>query len=312
MTVDEISKIFSQIGVLDVLRISGGEPFIRKDLADIVNAIDVYCAPSLIHFTTNGILTNRIVETISRIKSLDKIHIKVSIDDIGVRHDEIRGVSGAYEKAMATVRALLDFRQRGLHVGVNQGIVDAKSLASYEVLKGELSSLKVPLYASIAYDSSYTLYSEGEHAGTIDVASTCRPFSPWKSDELTAALRKLTADNKKNSDMKERLIDSYFVNGLYERMVEKQFSRGPKCVALNNHMRLLPNGDVPICLHNGTVVGNLRERSFEDVWFGGGIDPHRQWVRDCPGCWVSCETAISAIYTGDIWKGFRKTHATQT
>jgi hypothetical protein len=26
-------------------------------------------------------------------------------------------------------------------------------------------------------------------------------------------------------------------------------------------------------------------------------------VKGCPGCWVGCETNISAIYTGDIWKG---------
>lgn len=310
MSVDEALAVFRQLGRLDVLRISGGEPFIRKDLAEIINGIERINRPSLIHLTTNGILTDRIVKTLDAVERLEKVHIKVSIDDIGERHDRVRGVNGAYDKAMATVRALAALRPKGLHVGVNQGIVGPDALPAYEQLKAELAPLGVAVYASIAYDSSHTLYSEGSDK-TFDPDSTTRPFGRWTTDELTAALAHLADDNRAIGDFKERLVDTYFVNGLYKRMVLGERDRGPRCVALNNHLRLLPNGDVPICLHNGTAVGNLRTTRFDDLWFGEAIRPHRQWVADCSGCWVSCETAVSAIYTGDIWKGLRKTAVTR-
>jgi radical SAM protein with 4Fe4S-binding SPASM domain len=99
------------------------------------------------------------------------------------------------------------------------------------------------------------------------------------------------------------MVDQYHLQGLYNRLVEGVDYPNPRCMALNNHLRILPNGDVPTCLFNGTVVGNLRDQKFDEVWFGEEADRLRKWVGACPGCWQSCETAVSAIYTGDIWRG---------
>ena len=83
LTIDEIDTFFASLKSLDVLRLSGGEPFIRKDLHEIINLGDSHLNPSIIHITTNGINTGRIVSTLEQVKSLDKVHIKVSIDDVG-------------------------------------------------------------------------------------------------------------------------------------------------------------------------------------------------------------------------------------
>ncbi len=308
MTVEEIEAVFKQLKKLDVLRISGGEPYTRGDLAEIINVIDAVNDPTMIHITTNGINTQRIVKSLETIKNVSKVHIKVSIDDVAEKHDLIRGVDGAYKKAIETVSELVKFRDRdGLHVGVNQAILDQNSMQSYDNLKNELKKYDVPVYASIAYDSSTTLYSESDNKNDFEPASSIKPFGDWSEDTLAQAMSRLATDTRATGDFKERLVDNYFVNGLYDRMVREGSSRGPDCVTLNNHLRLLPNGDIPICLYNGTVVGNVREKSFKDIWFGEDIKPHRQFVSDCSGCWSSCETAVSAIYTGDIWKGLYKT-----
>lgn len=311
MSFDEIIDIFKQLRNIDVLRISGGEPFLRKDLAEIVNEIDSINKPSIIHFTTNGILTDRIIRTIEALHHPDKVHIKVSLDDVGENYDQIRGVSGAYGKALETIKGLVELRDRlGFHVGVNQAILDEKSMGTYDQLKAVLAPYKVPIYASVAYDSSSTLYSEGPDKDVIDPDSSLKPFGKWSDDGLKKAMTRVSTDNKEINSITEQIVDTYFFNGLYERMVEKKNSRGPSCVALNNHLRLLPNGDIPICLYNGTIVGNLRDTPFRDFWFGDDINPHRKWVADCSGCWTSCETTVSGIYTGDIWKGLKKSRLT--
>lgn len=301
----EVERIFDQLKNIDVLRISGGEPFLRKDLADIVNFVDRRNDPSVVYFTTNGVLPGRIIETLERIKSKDKIHVNVSVDDVGEKHDAVRGVKGAYGKAIETIRRLVEMRDKyGIHVGVNQGIVGEKSIGAYDELQAIMREWNVPVHPCVAYDSSSTIYSEDpEKKEVVDVESTDRPFGEWSDGALEGFLRRVVDEKRNLTDFKERLVDTYFTRGLYDRLVRHDRSGGPKCVTLNNHMRLLPNGDVPICLHNGTVVGNLREMSFKDLWFGQQIKPHRDWVAKCPGCWVGCETNVSAIYTGDIWKG---------
>jgi len=57
---------------------------------------------------------------------------------------------------------------------------------------------------------------------------------------------------------------------------------------------------VMTCVYYPNVVGNLRQQTLEDVWYGEAIQPQRRVVRNCPGCWAGCEVKPNAIYTGDI------------
>jgi MoaA/NifB/PqqE/SkfB family radical SAM enzyme len=310
LSLAEIESIFAQLGRLDVVRLSGGEPFLRKDLADIVNLLDRLNKPTLTHITTNGILTRRIVEAVEGVEHPERLHIKVSIDDLGEKHDRIRGVKGAYDKALETVRELARLREStGLHVGVNQAILDESSMGAYEALKAVMTPLNVPIYASIAYDSKATIYSEPTPDDHFDPASSVRTFGNWTPEGLQTAMRRIALDNKSNNSFLEQVVDNYFMNGLFARMVEPGPHRGPDCVALGSHLRLLPNGDVPVCLYDRTVVGNLRRTPFKELWASADVAVNRKKVAACPGCWSSCETAVSAIYTGDIWKGLRRPRA---
>ena len=108
----------------------------------------------------------------------------------------------------------------------------------------------------------------------------------------------------KYGDFKETLVKI-----LFERFVQQGYKRKkkpkPPCLALKSHLRILPNGDVPVCLYNSTIVGNLNEKSLKEVWFGinDDMEASRRWVKNCKGCWAGCETIVSAIYSGDIVKG---------
>ena len=47
LKLDEVDKIFSQVK-LDAIRITGGEPFLKSDLAEIVNTIQKKSWPKII------------------------------------------------------------------------------------------------------------------------------------------------------------------------------------------------------------------------------------------------------------------------
>jgi MoaA/NifB/PqqE/SkfB family radical SAM enzyme len=73
-------------------------------------------------------------------------------------------------------------------------------------------------------------------------------------------------------------------------------------VALNAHLRIFPNGDVPTCQFNSKTIGNLREQPFQEIWSSLAANEQRAWVKKCPGCWAECEVLPSAIYTLDLLK----------
>ena len=106
MTLEQIEALFSQFRRLDGIRITGGEPFLRSDLSKIVNIIQRHTNPGVVHITTNGFLTERIIEFTKSVDNPYKIHFKISIDAVGEKHDDIRGVPGAYKEALDTLREL--------------------------------------------------------------------------------------------------------------------------------------------------------------------------------------------------------------
>jgi len=67
MDFKQISAVFSQLKNLDVIRITGGEPFLRTDLIDIVNMMQKDIIPEKIHITTNGFLTEKILQFIKNV-----------------------------------------------------------------------------------------------------------------------------------------------------------------------------------------------------------------------------------------------------
>jgi Fe-coproporphyrin III synthase len=300
LSVEEIRKIFKQLKKFDVLRISGGEPFLRNDLADIINGIEEVNPPSMIHITTNGILTDRIVNTIKAIKPLEKVHIKISIDNIGEKHDKIRGVPNAYNNAFKTVKELVKLRSKiKFHIGVNQVIAEENQIDSYPELENIFKEYNVPVYPVIAH-SENSLYSD---KGIADSSTYLKTFTPFSKKELKRFFEMVFKKNKENNNLTERIVDKYRLKGLYNRLVYKKNKPHPKCVALNSHLRILPNGDIPVCIYNGTIMGNLKKDRFKDIWFNKKMLPHRKWVKNCSGCWQGCECKVNGIYTGDIWKG---------
>ncbi len=299
MSVDEIRPIFRQIPHLDSLRITGGEPFLRRDLTELTRAIMEENNPTVVHVTTAGVLTERILEYARAVGS-KRLHLKLSIDGIGARHDEIRGGRGLYDKAMQTLRGLVELRgQLGFYVGVNQTITD-RNVDQIEPLRAEMDKLGVSVHYAIATDH-YTLYriNTDKEKEVPDMKSvSMSDFTPEQLSYIFAQLDRRDGIH----DLPEWLVQRYYLKGLKNRLLFHAEKPKPRCIELHNHMRLMPNGDMVTCVYYPTVVGNLRRQSLNQIWYNDEAKRQRQIVRQCPGCWAGCEVKPNAIYTGDIVK----------
>lgn len=302
LTIDEISSIFAQMRNLDVAKLTGGEAFLFKDLDKAINSIDSLSNPKIIHITSNGFLTGIIENTMLAVKSPKKIHLKISIDGVGEEHDSIRGFPGAYEKVMETIKVLVKMRESlKFQLGVNQSIVNDEHIPAYERLKQILKPYDIPIYASIGFDPENSLYSKEK---IVDPKASYTLFDHFSKEGLKKIFSIIFKDAKTVVSFSEKIVNSYNLWGMYNRFVNKRNYPHPKCVALNNHLRILPNGDVPVCIYNGNIIGNLKKEHLRDLWKSQQANEQRNWIARCPGCWQNCETVVNGVYTGDIIKSF--------
>jgi len=303
LKLDEIINIFKQLR-LDAVRITGGEPFLKEGLLEVVEAIQKYSKPEMIHITSNGILTERILSFFNKINNARNIHIKISIDAIGKKHDGLRGVENAYNSAMKTVQELAKIRkEKKFYLAINQIIFNKEGLNDYNELKKICNPIKVPIHLVLAYEK-VALYDPKNNVNLMPKKDNEFPcFSHLKEEEINEILEALKKMVDAVPDFKERLILRYDLRGLHNRLIYKKGSPNPTCLVLKSHIRILPNGDVPICLSNSTIAGNLKKTTVKDLWFSKEIEKYRQLVKSCPGCWHECETIPSAIYSGDIIRG---------
>ena len=298
----EVTGVFDQLPRLDAVRLTGGEPFLRQDLPEIAQLVQSRLRPLLLHVTTNGFLTERIVRFCQERDQRVLLQMLISVDGVGEKHNQVRGRASAWTRVMETITALAP-HQKALNVrlAVNQTIVDDEGVEHYRQLREILQPQRVANHAVMAYESSAT-YSVDR---SIDVAPKAigelSPFGDISAQSLQQLLQATDSDLQ-HLPWHERLAKRYYWQGVGNRRFAHRGAPNPRCVALSSHLRILPNGDIPTCQFNGQTLGNLREKEFQDIWWSKQAARQRDWVRRCPGCWAECEVLPNAIYSLDLFR----------
>ena len=154
LSLEEIEKIFKSMGHIYFFNISGGEPFLRKDLPQIVELACKYLKPGIIHSPTNAIATKQIEKSTIRILEIMKesapkavLTIKPSIDGIGEKHDEIRGVKGNFNKLLETISRLKELQKGHPEFHVELGtVVSNFNIDDLDEIEDYVHSLGVESY----------------------------------------------------------------------------------------------------------------------------------------------------------------------
>ena len=119
LKLDEIEKIFKSMKPVYFFNMSGGEPFMRDDLPDIVELACKYLKPRVVHTPTNAILSDKIIQNTEKMIQIVRAYdatvpvtVKPSIDGVGEKHDEIRGVKGNFNCLLKTIDGLKKLEEK--------------------------------------------------------------------------------------------------------------------------------------------------------------------------------------------------------
>lgn len=136
---------------LRTINITGGEPFLRSDLVEVVREIHSILPNARLVFSTNGSMTEAVISKLNQIRSFHpRIGVGVSIDGIGATHDNIRGIPGIFDRAISTVEKLKDAGYDDLRIAmtlVEGNIREVKQV--YELSR----KLGVEFTMTLAHDS---------------------------------------------------------------------------------------------------------------------------------------------------------------
>lgn len=113
LSLGEIEKISKSMNDFFFLNLGGGEPFTRKDLPEVVGAFYKNNHIQNLLIPTNGTLNSVISSTKTILEKYPelKVSIDVSIDGIGKLHNEIRGGTDTFNKAIKTLHDLLELKK---------------------------------------------------------------------------------------------------------------------------------------------------------------------------------------------------------
>jgi len=269
LSLAEIEKIFRSMGHIFVFNISGGEPFLRPDITDIIKLACRYLSPGIIHIPTNAIATERIDKKINEILSFLKINfpavhltVKPSLDHIGDKHDEIRGVKGNFEKVMSVFQRLKalqpDFPNFHVELGTvisNWNIEDIEEIAAFATALGT---------------DSYRNEIAEQRSEMFNRENAITPSAEAYERAIEKFIQHIRAQ------MKNRLffhrITGAFRLVYYDLAIRilKENRQVVPCYAGISNAHLSPYGDVWACCTLGYdhSMGNLRENNydFRTVW----------------------------------------------
>lgn len=306
LTPVEVGVVFGKVGHLDVVRLSGGEPFLRDDLLPVAHRILDVANPLALHVTTNGSFPERIESFCQQLGTRKRLHVMVSFDGLAAEHDKNRGRSVTFERALDTVQRLNALGKDCVQVSINHTMISNQSIADHDELRRNFEHLGVDVQWVLAYEDS-AMYGESRRGKRADdlIPHQGYPLNPGIDRELALTFieRELAGARTRHHGVL-RLGKQYYLTGLRDRLRNAPDPHPrPKCVALRSHLRIMPDGSVPVCQFNTEVVGSLLTDSFDSVWYGATASDCRAWVDACPGCWAECEVVPNAIYSGDLWRG---------
>ncbi len=133
LTLGEVRKFLRSLGGIWIFNLSGGEPFLRRDLAEIVECAVRCCRPGVVHIPTNCVNVQRtldgsreVIEAVRRTGRDVHLTIKPSYDGIGSQHDEIRGVEGNFERLLEVLAGLKEMKADAPFLSVEIGTIISK------------------------------------------------------------------------------------------------------------------------------------------------------------------------------------------
>ena len=256
---------------LSSINITGGEPFLRKDLSEIISVIKKRCRNPRIVISTNGLNPVLIEQRLKEIMRIEpRVGVRISVDGIGGVHDSVRGIEGAFKHAMESAEILKKL-----------GIADAG--LAFTVLDENVHHLKkvYDLSRDLGFQFAVSIAENSDvYFDTNNIQFT------FERDLLRRQLEGIIHDQLQRWNVKD-WFRAHFLYGLYD--FHKGKSPLTYCSAADDFFFFDPKGNVYICPILDRKLGNLCENSFGEIWNSVATVTARKFAVNCPRqCWMAC------------------------
>ncbi|GJM44729.1 MAG: hypothetical protein DHS20C21_15710 [Gemmatimonadota bacterium] len=257
---------------LKSINISGGEPFMRDDVPEIIEVLRERLDNPRVIFSTNGVLTEKIVEQTVDLAKRGPIAVRISTDGVGEEHDRIRNHKGCFDKIMHTLDELKKAGMKDLGLACTGSKDNPGALLRVKELAAEL---KVDFVCSVVHSSELYFGDQGDmvprDAGT-------------RSDLIQIATRQLRSKRPKD------WFRAYYTDGMIDYIDGKP--RRVPCTAATNHIHVDHKGVVYPCNILNRPMGDMNEVTWEDIENDPNTLDVLAAVSGCQlQCWMSCTVA---------------------
>lgn len=260
--------------------ITGGEPFIREDLKEIVR--ELYKKSDRIVISTNGFFTDRIEDLC---REFPQIGIRISIEGRKETNDEIRGLPNGYERGYETLRKLVQMGMKDVGFGMTVQDRNARDLVPLYKISKEMRME----FATASLHNSFYFVESGNIIHD----------RPLVAENFEHLINELLLDRSP-----KKWFRAYFNHGLINYIYGEK--RLLPCNMSFDTFFVDPYGDVMPC--NGTkdkeVMGNLNRQSWDALWNSRQADEVRKKVRECGrNCWMigSVSPAMHKYIWVPVW-----------
>ncbi len=281
LRLDEIEKIFRTMKPVYFFNLSGGEPFMRNDLPEIVELACKYLKPRVIHTPTNAILSDKIVRETERIIRIIREYdptvpftVKPSIDGIGEKHDEIRGVKGNFRCLLKTIEGLKKLEEKYDNFHLELGTVISNfNIDDLDEIEDFVHSLGVESYRNEVAECRTEFFNLKD------------PITP-PADVYQRLIRDFSRKVEENIGKKKRLArTTEAMRIVYYDLAGKILKENRQvipCYAGISNVHINYDGGVwPCCvLGYEKQMGNLREYDydFQQLWHSDEAEVVRKYI----------------------------------
>lgn len=258
---------YKKLPQCNAINVTGGEPFVRDDLEEIIKILRT--KTNRIVISSSGFFEDKIIKLFKKYPDLG---IRISIEGLSQKNDELRGRAGGFDKGLRTLLRLHEMGVKDIGFGITVSNNNSADMLSLYSLAKQLNLQ----FATAAFHNSFYFHKYDNKITNLEEVE----------DNFRKLIDKLLKEKHPKSWAR-----AYFNYGLIN------YIRGNKrllpCEAGTENFFIDPFGQVLPC--NGMeedkwfdTFGNIKEvSSFEELWNTDKAKEIRNHVKHCPkNCWM--------------------------
>ncbi|KGF71934.1 hypothetical protein DO97_14380 [Neosynechococcus sphagnicola sy1] len=300
LTLDEVTQIAQKLGRLPYLTLSGGEPFIREDLPQLVHAFWQHSHTQWVTIPSNAALTERVLRsTVAILNQCPGIFltVQVSIDSMYEDHDHSRKIKDGFAKMTETLKALSKIR----HKYQNLRIQIATCYAEFNLHR--IEEIIDYCQRNFKYDQQMFYLIREVHA--LITTDNKKHIWPWIDLLQRNEQQEWQQHRQSIWSRAVRTLQGLVYNDIIRIITREEFIR--PCYATQKFVTLYDDGSISPCeVLEKTNLGNIKDFNYDFYQLKRSQKVnqfHQQEIvnKQCNCDWM-CATPINMLYDLSTYK----------